>query len=433
MEVREKKYIASLLMFSFAVFMLYAIIIPFNYAPDEKLRFDIVDFIRKYKELPIGGDSRLYYGEFGVTYAFKPYIAYVFSAALCIFIDLLNINIEPFMVSRFFSVICGVGTIYFTYLICKRIFIKSKVKYILPIFLATIPQFAFLNSYVNQDSFMIFLSSITVFLWIEGVANNWEWDVVIKISIVNGLIMLTYMNGYSIILCTVILVIITYKDKNAEFYKKTAIFVLIVILVSGWFFIRNLIIYNGELFGSSISLELQEKLAIESLKPSLRDVPYKHGFNMFTMIVHTDWLKKCFMSFWALLGNMDIRLNSGYYFIYVVISVLTIIVLINNMRRSLVNRNYGYNLKLRIVFIIEIFVVLIISMRYSTYNDFQPQGRYVYPAIIPIIIFIGEVFEYFLRKFTYKKWIIFSLFCIIIILNITLPILAMIKEYYFIV
>lgn len=433
MEVREKKYIASLLMFSFAVFMLYAIIIPFNYAPDEKLRFDIVDFIRKYKELPIGGDSRLYYGEFGVTYAFKPYIAYVFSAALCIFTDLLNINIEPFMVSRFFSVICGVGTIYFTYLICKKIFIKSKVKYIVPIFLATIPQFAFLNSYVNQDSFMIFLSSITVFLWIEGVANNWEWDVVIKISIVNGLIMLTYMNGYSIILCTVILVIITYKDKNAEFYKKTAIFVMIVILVSGWFFVRNLIIYNGELFGSSISLELQEKLAIESLKPSLRDVPYKHGFNMFTMIVHTDWLKKCFMSFWALLGNMDIRLNSGYYFIYMVISVLTIIVLINNMRRSLVNRNYGYNLKLRIVFIIEIFVVLIISMRYSTYKDFQPQGRYVYPAIIPIIIFIGEVFDYFLRKFTYKKWIIFSLFCIIIIFNITLPILAMIKEYYFIV
>ena len=29
---------------------------------------------------------------------------------------------------------------------------------------------------------MIFLSSITVFLWIEGISNNWAWDIVIKIS-----------------------------------------------------------------------------------------------------------------------------------------------------------------------------------------------------------------------------------------------------------
>jgi len=182
MNVKERKYIVNLMVFSFSIFMLYAVIIPFNNAPDEQLRFDIVDFIRKYKELPIGGDPRLFYGDFGVTYAFKPYIAYVFSALLCILAELLKINIEPFMISRFFSVLCGVGTVYFTYLICKKIFKESKIKYVLPIFFASIPQFSFLNSYVNQDSLMIFLSSITVFLWIEGISNNWAWDIVIKIS-----------------------------------------------------------------------------------------------------------------------------------------------------------------------------------------------------------------------------------------------------------
>ncbi|ASW42449.1 glycosyltransferase family 39 protein [Clostridium isatidis] len=433
MNVKERKYIVNLMVFSFSIFMLYAVIIPFNNAPDEQLRFDIVDFILKYKELPIGGDPRLFYGDFGVTYAFKPYIAYVFSALLCILAELLKINIEPFMISRFFSVLCGVGTVYFTYLICKKIFKESKIKYVLPIFFASIPQFSFLNSYVNQDSLMIFLSSITVFLWIEGISNNWEWDIVIKISIVNGIIMLTYMNGYSIILCTVILVILTYKNKNSEFFKKTMFFTLISLLISGWFFVRNLIIYNGELFGDTISLELQEKLAIDSLKPSLRDVPYKHGLNMITMLIKTDWLKKTFMSFWAMLGNMDIRLNSVYYYLFMVISMLTVLVIIAKVKSAIVNRKYNDAFKLRIVFIFEILIVIILSIIYSTYNDFQPQGRYIYPAIIPIIIFIGETFEYIINKFRLKEWIVYLFIGVIIIFNIALPILAMIKKYYFVV
>lgn len=433
MNKKEKKYIISLMLFSFALFSIYTIIVPFNGAPDEKLRFDIVDFISRYRELPVGGDQRLYYGEYGVTYAFKPYIAYLFAAIICIITDFLKINISNFMVARFFSVICGVGTIYFTYLISAKIFKKYKIKYVIPLMLASIPQFAFINSYVNQDSFMIFLSSIIIYLWLIGIESNWSWNVVIKIGIANGLVLLTYMNGYIVILSTLIIVLFTYKNKDKIFIRKALACIGIMFIVSGWFFIRNLIIYNGEIFGSSIAISIKEELAIPELKPSLIDVPAVHGMNGFTMLLKTDWIKKTFISFWAMLGNMDIRVPSYYYLAMGVITLSAVIGVIFNILKSVKRRYITENDKLKITFFIMMILALIISVRYSTYNDYQPQGRYLYAAIIPIIMIGFDGINTVIEKLRYKNKICLIVVTIILFMNLTLPLIAMINKYYFVI
>lgn len=432
MKHKEKRYLISLLTFSLCLFTIYAIIVPFNSAPDEKLRFDIVDFIVKNKVLPIGGDPRLYYGEYGVTYVFKPYLAYIISAILCIITDIFKMNIEHYMVARLFSVICGVGTIYFTYLISNKIFDKSRFKYIIPFFLATIPQFAFINSYVNQDSLMIFLSSIMIYLWILGIERQWNYDIVIKVGLISGLMLLTYLNGYIIIFATFIIVLLTYKNKDVNFIKKTTLCISIMILISGWFFIRNLIIYNGEIFGGSIAFELRETLAIPSLKPSSIDVPYKSGINMISILYKTDWLKKTFMSSWAMLGNMDIRLDKIYYISVLVFTFVAIIGEIIKMVEWIKHREKDKGIAINAVCIIAIILALLQSLYYSTYNDYQPQGRYLYCAIVPILIIIFSGIRKIISiKLMYSFTIL--LMNIIVIMNLTMPIISMLDKFYFVV
>lgn len=433
MKHKEKKYLISLLTFSLCIFTIYAIIVPFNSAPDEKLRFDIVDFIVKNKALPIGGDPRLYYGEYGVTYVFKPYLAYIISAILCTITDIFKINIEHYMVARLFSVICGVGTIYFTYLISSKIFDKSRFKYIIPFFLATIPQFAFINCYVNQDSLMIFLSSIMIYLWILGIERKWSYDIVIKVGIISGLMLLTYLNGYIIIFATLIIVLLTYENKDVNFIKKTTLCISIMILISGWFFIRNLIIYNGEIFGSSIARELRETLAIPSLKPSNIDVPYKSGINMISILYKTDWLKKTFMSFWAMLGNMDVRVGYYYYVIMIIFTVVSVLGVMKLISLKIKDRVVNKREKIYITFAITIILSIIGSLRYSTYNDYQPQGRYLYSAIISILLVMFEGIENIILRGKIINTLILFLINIIIIMNLTLPILAMLNKFYFLI
>lgn len=132
-----------------------------------------------------------------------------------------------------------------------------------------IPEFSFVSSYVNQDSFTVMLVSIIIYLWLKGIETNWNYKTVIAVGFTCGIVILSYLNGYTIIVATLIVVLITYKKLNSkEFYKKLGLCLGIMFLVSGWFFIRNAMLNNGDFLGISYSRELAEKLADPAHKPS---------------------------------------------------------------------------------------------------------------------------------------------------------------------
>ncbi|HEY5524120.1 MAG TPA: hypothetical protein VIK26_02165, partial [Clostridium sp.] len=121
----DKRFVVILLLTSLFLYLIWAIVIPFNKAPDEFQRFDVVEFIFKYRELPITGDSRLIYGDYGITYASTPYFPYLLSGIIYIILNYLGITIKSYLVARLVSVIAGVVTVYFCWLISNKIF-KGK-------------------------------------------------------------------------------------------------------------------------------------------------------------------------------------------------------------------------------------------------------------------------------------------------------------------
>lgn len=399
MSKKEKLYITMLLSTTFILFLIWSISYPFGHAPDEPLRYDIANFIYKYKQLPVINDSRLFFDpKYGVNYAALPNFPYILSGIFMIVFKGIGLPFSEFYFARLVSVLSGVGTILFIYLICKKLIKDSIIRYIIPIMVAFIPQFSFICSYVNQDAFMVFLSTVLIYLCIEGRENNWDYNIVIKVGVVGGGILLSYINGYIVLLAVLIYVLITYNNiVSLEFLKKIGICLAIMLLISGWWFLRNAIVNNGDFLGLTATKLFSEKHAVPEFRPSVRPTYHNLGKTMIDVLKDKYWVKTSFYSFWGILGWMNVYLPNLFYRMVDIFTGLFIISLIK-MKIDIIRKKVSINnVKLIMVLLFNFVASILLSLYYTVYSDYQAQGRYVYPAFTAIMIlnflFINNMFN----------------------------------------
>jgi hypothetical protein len=418
---KDMLFLSVLLVFSFLIYICWVVIIPFNHAPDEFLRVDVVNFIYKYRTLPILGDNRLVYDVHGISYVGTPYLPYIMGALLGILVkDVMNINVELLTVARMISVLSGVGTIYFSWKISKKIFGNSPAKYFLPVFLAFIPQFAFVCSYINQDSFTVFLSAAMIYLWIRGIETNWDVKSIVKISILSGIILLSYLNGYAILVATLFIVLVTYKGKLSRgFLNKILIAIAIMALISGWFFIRNAYYYHGDFIGRKTINIVSEQRGLANFKPSTMKTLHRQGQGFTNLIFDTSWVSMTFKSFWAYFDYMSIQVNYKYYFL---ILILNVVAFMGISYKTIYIWKQGIKKLLNKKFYIALVVLSVISFLlhcyYSIYVDFEPQGRYMFPGLIAIIILMCKGIDEIIDNKKYKSIIYTFMGIISVLFNI---------------
>lgn len=416
-----------------ALYFSWAVIIPFGRAPDEVLRFDVVHFIVRYHALPVAGDPRLLYDGNGATYAAMPDFSYILSAGLCLFVvKLLGIPAPLYLVSRMISVASGVAAVYFVCRIARKLFPHSDARFFLPVFFAFIPQFSFICSYTNQDAFMVMLSAATIDLWLLGARNGWQTRTVILLSIVTGLMLMTYLNGYILVLATLIFMLCTYKEKTSPvFLRKLLIAVGIILLVSGWFFIRNAALYHGDLLGLRVTAGIQEVKAIPGHRPSqVAPITYlKHGLG--SLLVGTDFVGTAFISYWADFENMNITLNPYYYLYILVLCVLAFVGLSGAFMKKKCRE--GLRALVSNPFVLALLVTaagaFALVVYYSLFGDYQPQGRYAFPGLVATVILLVYGFENF---FTGRGKAMFYKFvaCTFVLLNIWSVYISLFEHYY---
>ncbi|MFC9711214.1 glycosyltransferase family 39 protein [Paenibacillus sp. NPDC056933] len=393
---KKNKFIVSLLFLSFFLYSIWAIIVPFNAAPDEFQRYDVANFIFRYHELPIPGDERLIYGDYGYTYATNPYLPYIFGAGLMfLFNDLFDIG-NLYLVHRIISILSGVISVYLVYRICTELNLEKKLVYFTSAIFAFIPGYSFINAYVNQDSFSIAVNLSIIYLWVLGRKKGWSSKYYIFIGIGLSFCLLTYLNGYIIIPVTAILLLVDFFVMSKKGFIKKLFFLVIPILVlSGWWFVRSYILYNGDFIGFNYSKELSERLAIPELKPSNRLTMEKQGIGIFEMLFTYNWLGITYKSFWGIFGYMDKPYSDKVYTVISVVQIAAFIGLIslfvNSIRGKLLNfkeiMKYLHNKAVYIAILSLIPLAFGLSIYYSYFSDFQAQGRYVYPALFPIVLF----------------------------------------------
>ena len=75
----------------------------------------------------------------------------------------------------------------------------------------------------------------------------------------------------------------------AVMWKRAGFTAVIVLLFISFFFIRNAVLYEGDILGMSTLTKAGEMYGIPQLKPSMRRTPYNLGMTLGEMMESVDF------------------------------------------------------------------------------------------------------------------------------------------------
>lgn len=269
-------------------------------------------------------------------------------------------------------------------------------------------------------------TTIIVYLWILGLESNWKTKHCILLGISIGFCLLTYYNAYGYILCSIILCltsVILKKMRPKQIFQKVLIVCIFATVIAGWWFIRNAIIYDGDILGIKTQNEYGDKYALEGYKPSTRITIQKQGKTIMDMLIKEQWLKITVQSFIGVFGYHSICMSYKIYGLYLIIWLIGIIgCLINFKKLFIYKKEENDKYLLNYIFVISIIISISLSVIYSYASDFQPQGRYIMGIMIPFTYFIVNgiqtVLEKMIKSDKIRKIIVIVLILLLVIITL---------------
>ena len=228
--------------------ILYSFSIPLWQPYDEPAHFYYVNYLADNHRLPVMSNDP------GMLYeAHQPPLYYVLNSFF-----VLKDKSVAFQVHflRIIAVIIGCGTIWLAWKVSEFIFKDNKLFSFLSVsIMALSPMFIAVNSTVTNDSLAIFFATAVILLAFKTIDSLASIRDYVFLGLFTGLALLT--KAWNVYLIIGTLMLILYQGIAARKYKnmfeRGLIFASIAIVVSGWWYMRSMILY-GSPFGPSIAL-----------------------------------------------------------------------------------------------------------------------------------------------------------------------------------
>ena len=417
----ELIFLALIALFLFA----WACVQPFNFSPDEAMRYKVVDYIFRHNALPHGGDPEVLDASWGISYAFYPMLSYMVSYVFMKITSIFTMNSHAIVVAaRMAEVLFGTGTAYFALRIGKHFFKGAYEKMFLCL-VTFLPGAFVLFSYINCDGLSLLATAMLIYSWIRGLEDGWSYKSCALLAVGVSICALSYYNAYGVILASVLVFCLSIlfceeKKWNVKKMITRGLFITaIVAMLAGWWFARNYILYDGDILGLHITTEYAEQFAEEARKPSNKYTfqmnpnagvidmlfyqPHNHAHNWMLMVYYSfigcfgymtiwppDWIGKVFMLFFlgGLIGLLPV-LKRQFALRKIYFSERKPIC------GGVLDVDYSYTQprwRKEAVFNIGMLVTLILPNVLNIYNsyvnDYQPQGRYSMAMLIPLMYFM---------------------------------------------
>ncbi len=397
----------------FALLFSWAIMQPFNSCPDEKMRFVIPEYIYNNLSLPDARDESLFDMNYGFSYASKPMLSYIISA---LFMEITSLFTKSdfilLIAARMTSVLSGV--IYSLFIIKLSRFVSNRIsiKWLFIILCTLWPQMCFVFTYVNCDGMAMLSVAIMIYYWFKVFYEGCTVKNCIAISVGISISLLTYYNTYIIIVFSFVLFVLYFifidksQDKAKRFISRLLLVVSVVFLLAGWHFIRNGILYDGQILQQDFIREYGEKYALPGYKPSERAALAREYMLAPFGLVH--WFNSTFISLIGSFGYMSVPLYNWMYLIYIVeigLGLIGVCVWFFKIKFRVFKKKYI----LYYIIFLTIPIVVCFSIYYS-FSDYQPQGRYILPALIPICFILTKGIEHINKRL--NKWLVL-LICVL--------------------
>ncbi|HET6446264.1 MAG TPA: glycosyltransferase family 39 protein [candidate division Zixibacteria bacterium] len=293
--------------------------------------------------------------------------------------------------ARLASSLMGMVTVALTIAIAWLVFPKQPwIGLIAAALIAFNPQFLFIHGSVNNDALLVMASTGIIWQTLRTekrpqVLGQW---LLLGLWIAVGL--LAKLGGVSIaVVCILYLAWIGIRGGS---YRQLAKGILaagvVVVVLAGWWFVRNQILY-GDPLGWSVYNEV--------FAANFRDTPL-------TWSDVREFLRVQYRSFWGVFGWMTV-FAPGWFYVFTGLLTLTgiagiVLSFISGKWRQLGSRQKRtFILLVGLVLVQELFIFWSINR----FNETWYQGRYLFPAIAAIAILLAYGLETLISTLSHRK------------------------------
>lgn len=284
---------------------------------------------------------------------------------------------------RLVSSLFGLGTVWLVYRTALVVFSKKPLALFTSVFVGFNPMFAHLHSTIIVLPLLIFLSSLSLYLLLFW-KNNLSLVRSFLIGLIIGLAVITKATG--LLLTPIALLAIWLERKNSLLYPITrfALLSLGTLLVSGWYFVRNLLLY-GSLLGINEVVVTTGSRA--SMKDMMGPINYWVGF-----------ITAQFTTFWSGYGWVAVNFSKPLNWLLGGICLIAIVGCIKGLKSK---RTFERDALVFLVVSLTIFVAFV-ALAHSKFPAFHAKD--IYPMIVPIsILFVFGWYQILLPKLDLKK------------------------------
>ena len=129
---------------------------------------------------------------------------------------------------------------------------------------------------------------------------------------------------------------------------------------------------------------------IEAYNPLTRDTYQKLGIPLMEMVFGTDYFTLVWKSFIAMFGPMLIPTHHYIYMAFKDLFFICVIGLFIPMKTSVLTwAKTSQKWLTHAIMLLAIIIPVVLALSYSYGYDFQPQGRYYLPMVVPFMYFLA--------------------------------------------
>lgn len=372
---------------------------PFGSPPDEFNRYLIPQFIAEHGTLPNGYDESIRIGGYGFSYAFQPILPYIIQGWTMRLVGLFTESETALLyAARSVNLLFGLVMAAVVLLLGYKWFQDRRFSWLFAFLVTFLPQGIFMHTYVNTDSCCMMSTAIMLYGLTCGLQEGFSRRA--SAVLAAGIIFcaLSYYNAYGYILSCILLFTAYYltRDKgnhhfNWKQFLKAGSFISVLVLAGiSWWFIRSAVLYDGDFLGLKARDHCASLYAALELRPENRITWKSQGYSVLDMLTKSAFLELSRMSFIGIFGAMSIPTSPWVYRFYRILLAGGVLscVIIPFGRTKLEGRLFEERKGLRAFFhgnmIFCMLMPLILSIQYSYATDYQPQGRYLLPILVPL-------------------------------------------------
>lgn len=393
----------------FAAIACFAMIQTYGDPPDEINRFKVVNYICRYGRLPHGADPEVILDGYGASYAFQPMLTYILQGFLLRFLRLFTSDgYVLLLATRLVNAVFGVLMAYYVRRIAKEAWKNPYLQWAFTLMTVFLPQNIFIHSYVNTDSMAMLSTAVIFYTLLRSQRTGYERRDCIRLAAGIILCAMSYYNAYGIIVAAILIFALNYvhisKEKGiwTEWgpLLKSGILISVLVLAGiGWWFIRNAVLYDGDIIAMQARRECAIRTASEEFNPLTRFTYQNSGIPLYEMLFKTDYLRLLRDSFIAMFGPMLIPTHGLIYVYYKRFWILTCTAAVLPLqflwKKQEKTGQEDQNPESRknkwvFYFSMALFCAITIGLGiyYSYAWEYQPQGRYILPVLIPLMYLV---------------------------------------------